>query len=399
VIGPTLSMALKQLLRNRVRTALTSLGILIGVAAVIAMVSIGQAATAAVEGDLSELGDNILFVAPGNPQGPPRPSPAFGALDVEAIEQLPHIASVAPTNSTMARVSNGENSRTAMIFGVTQEYFTVMQRAIVSGRPFDEGELLSGTDVCVVGKTVIDELFGAQDPLDHTVRVGTSACRVVGAVEEKGTNTFGQDQDDFVLLPLPAYQRRVAGNNDVGMILIAAEDSRYTPRVKADLQALMRQRRHIPEGASDDFVVRDMASLAEMLGNISAILTGFLASIAAVSLLVGGIGIMNIMLVSVTERTREIGIRLAVGALGRDVLLQFLVEAVVLSALGGVLGIALGVLGSWGASKALDVPFVVDPGVVGGAFLFSALLGVIFGYFPARRAARMRPIDALRHTG
>ena len=398
MIGATVAMAIKQLARNRVRTALTPLGILIGVAAVIAMVSIGQAATAAVEGDLASLGDALLFVAPGNPDGPPRPAAGFQMADVEAIEGVPQVVSVAPTASSTALITNGDNSRASLVFGVTASYFEVTDRALSAGRLFEDGELVSGADVCIVGPTVADELFGAQDPLDQTLRVATVACIVIGVTEAEGTNTFGQDRDDFVLMPLKAYQRRVQGNRDVGMILILADEGASPDRVKADLEALLRQRRHISEGASDDFVVRDMASLAAMLGNISMILTGFLASIAAVSLLVGGIGIMNIMLVSVTERTQEIGIRLAVGAMGRDVLFQFLVEAVVLSALGGVLGIGLGILGSWGASKALDIPLVIDPAVVAGAFLFSALIGVVFGFFPARRAARMRPIDALRHA-
>ena len=398
MIGTTVSMALKQLGRNRVRTALTSLGILIGVAAVIAMVSIGQAATAAVEGDLASLGDSLLFIAPGNPEGPPRPAQGFRLDDVRAIEEVPRVASVAPTGSLMLRVSNGENNRSAAVFGITASYFEVLDREVPLGRSFDPGELVSGADVCILGVTVLEELFGAMDPLDQTIRVGTSACTVIGVAEEEGTNTFGQDQDDFVLLPLKTFLRRVQGTNDIGMILIRADEDATPETVKADLVALMRERRHVPEGGAEDFVVRDMASLAAMLGNISTILTGFLAAIAAVSLLVGGIGIMNIMLVSVTERTREIGIRLAIGALGRDVLFQFLVEAMVLSALGGALGIGVGILGSWGAAKALDIPFVVDPVVVVGAVLFSALIGVVFGFFPARRAARMRPIDALRHA-
>jgi putative ABC transport system permease protein len=389
VIGPTFAMAIKQLGRNRVRTALTSLGILIGVAAVIAMVSIGQAATAAVEGDLASLGETLLFVAPGNPDGPPRASSGFRQADVTAIEALPHIAGVAPTAASGVLARNGEATRSLQVFGVTDAYFPVMGRTVAAGRRFDAGELVAGADVCVLGATASRELFGAQSALDQTVGLGRSTCRVIGIAQEK---------DDFILLPLRTYQRRVSGSDELGMILVSADEPANTARIKADLEALLRQRRHIAAGASDDFVVRDMQSLAAMLGNVSTILTGFLASIAAVSLLVGGIGIMNIMLVSVTERTREIGIRLAIGALGRDVLLQFLVESMVLSALGGTLGIGLGILGSWGASRALDVPLVVDPRVVGGAFVFSALLGVVFGFFPARRAARMRPIDALRHT-
>ena len=230
-----------------------------------------------------------------------------------------------------------------------------------------------------------------------TLRFGELTCRVVGTLQPKGQNSFGQDQDNLLVMPLRTFQRRLRGDRDVAMMIVSAADGVASKQVQQDIEGLLRQRRHIREGADDDFTVRDMAEVLSMLDSVATILTGFLAAVAAVSLLVGGIGIMNIMLVSVTERTREIGIRLAIGALARDVLLQFLMESMVLSGLGGSLGIAVGVLTAWGASKALDIPLLVDPLTVLAAFAFSALIGVVFGYFPARRAARMRPIDALRH--
>jgi putative ABC transport system permease protein len=243
----------------------------------------------------------------------------------------------------------------------------------------------------------VNELFGAEPPLDRQVRLDKLSCRVVGLLAPKGESTFGRDQDDFVLVPLRTFQRRISGTTDIGFIVVSLEEGADTAEAKSDLEALFRQRRHIRAGADDDFQVRDMAEMISTLQRIASVLTGFLAAIAAVSLLVGGIGIMNIMLVSVTERTREIGIRLAIGARARDVLVQFLVEAMVLSVLGGVLGIALGVLLSWVGSRVLDIPLVVEAQVVALALVFSATIGVLFGYFPARHAARLHPIEALRY--
>lgn len=399
MIWTTLVLALRQLARNKVRTSLTSLGILIGVAAVIAMVSIGRGATAAVEQDLSSLGENLLFVVPGSRHGPGggagRP---FTEGDVTAIgEQVRGVAAVAPLNSRSVVATAGEQTWTTAVTGTSGVYLEVMRWQVDQGRTFEEGELLSGADVCLLGRTVQDELFGAQSPLDQSVRLESLTCRVVGTLQPKGQSTFGQDQDDFVLVPLRAFQRRIQGNRDIATIFVSAVEGADSVQVRQDIEALMRQRRHIREGAEADFTVRDMAELVNMLNSVSGVLTGLLAAVAAVSLLVGGIGIMNIMMVSVTERTREIGIRLAVGALARDVLLQFLVEAMVLAAFGGVAGTIVGVLASWGAAQGLDVPFIVSPAVIGGAVAFSGFIGIVFGFFPARHAARMRPIDALRH--
>ena len=395
-----LTIALRQLVRNKTRTALTSLGILIGVAAVIVMVAIGEGATRSVEDDLASLGQNLLFVVPGSPgaRGPSASAARpFTEADVEAISsQIQSLEAVAPSSSRGVIAEAGERSWTTTVIGTDLAYLAALQWEIDRGREFTEGELMAGADVCLLGDTVAEELFGSGDPLDQVVLLGTVSCRVVGVTVPKGQNTFGQDQDDFIIMPLRGFQRRILGSRDISVLYLWAEEGTDLDLLTEEVTSLMRQRRHIREGSEDDFVVRDMREIASMLDSISGVLTGLLASVAAVSLLVGGIGIMNIMLVSVTERTREIGIRLAVGAQARDVLTQFLVESVVLSGVGGLLGIAVGILGAWAGAELLDIPLVVRPPVVLLSFGVSALIGVLFGFFPARRAARMRPIDALR---
>jgi len=399
MIWTTFRIAVRQLARNPGRTALTSLGVLIGVAAVIAMVSIGEGARRAINDDLAAIGQNLLFVVPGSGRGPGAGSgPPFRDRDVEAVAtEVPGVAIVAPSDSRPGTAVFEERSFATTLTGTTNGYFDAMAWTFDEGRRFEEGELLSGGDVCVAGRTVVEELFDGASAVGATLRFGELTCRVVGTLQPKGQNSFGQDQDNLLVMPLRTFQRRLRGDRDVAMMIVSAADGVASKQVQQDIEGLLRQRRHIREGADDDFTVRDMAEVLSMLDSVATILTGFLAAVAAVSLLVGGIGIMNIMLVSVTERTREIGIRLAIGALARDVLLQFLMESMVLSGLGGSLGIAVGVLTAWGASKALDIPLLVDPLTVLAAFAFSALIGVVFGYFPARRAARMRPIDALRH--
>jgi putative ABC transport system permease protein len=244
---------------------------------------------------------------------------------------------------------------------------------------------------------VHDKLFGRADPLDRNIRVGNVSCEVIGLLESKGQSSFGTDQDDIILMPIRTFHRRIAGNTDISRIMISARDGVETSKVQADIERLLRERRNIAAGAEDDFSVRDMKQIVQATAGTTEMLTRLLSAVAAVSLLVGGIGIMNIMLVSVTERTREIGIRLAIGALERQVLSQFLVEAVVLSLFGGLVGIVLGLGLALLATRGLQVPFMVDPMIVLIAFAFSALVGIVFGFFPARRAAHLNPIDALRH--
>jgi len=396
----TVKLALQAIRRNKLRSFLTVLGIVIGVAAVIAMVTIGNGTTAKVTADLSKLGSNLVFVRPGQ-FGPGRSSEdakPFNARDVEAISlQIPTLRAVAPVAQQMAKIVSGTQNRNATVMGTESGFFIARDWELESGRAFLPGEIRGGRAACVIGRTVRKELFGGADPVGQNIRVKGVSCEVIGVLEAKGESSFGTDQDDIVVMPLRAFQRRLAGNTNISTIYVSAQSGADTAKVQANLERLLRERRGITPGKDDDFTVRDMKQLAQTMAGTTTVLTGLLGAVAAVSLLVGGIGIMNIMLVSVTERTREIGIRLAIGALEGQVLVQFLVEAVVLSLLGGLIGIALGLGLAWLATTGLQVPFLIDPTIILIAFGFSALVGVIFGYFPARRAAHLDPIEALRH--
>jgi putative ABC transport system permease protein len=393
-------LALQAIRRNAMRSFLTVLGIVIGVGAVIAMVTIGNGTTAKVTADLAKLGSNLLFVRPGQ-FGPGRASTdakAFNVRDVEALKtQLAGVRAVAPVAQKSFTVIYGGENRVTVVTGTDLDYFVTQDWMLASGRQFLEGEIRGGRAACILGQTVREKLFGRSNPIGQTIRVKNVSCEVIGLLEPKGQSSTGTDQDDLVLLPMRAYHRRLAGNTDVGSINISARDGVDTAKVQADTERLLRERRNVQRGQEDDFSVRDMKQLAQTTAGTTAMLTGLLGAVAAVSLLVGGIGIMNIMLVSVTERTREIGIRLAIGALESQVLLQFLVEAVVLSLFGGLVGVLLGLGLAWLATAGLQVPFQVDPAIVLIAFGFSAFVGVVFGYFPARRAAGLDPIEALRH--
>ena len=395
----TLRLAAQAILRNPMRSSLTVLGIVIGVAAVIAMVTIGNGTTARVQAQLSELGSNMLFVRPGQ-FGPGRASTqarSFTTKDVAAIRnQISGIRAVAPVVQSSATVIFGGESRTSTVVGTSADYLVVRSWPVSAGRGFLDAEERGGA-VCMIGSTVRTELFGGSEALGQRIRVGKMSCQIVGVLATKGQSGMGTDQDDTVLMPLRTFQRRIAGNSDVDTIMVAARDGVSTKRVQGDLERLMRERRRIAAGREDDFSVNDMTQIAETMSETTTVLTGLLGAVAAVSLLVGGIGIMNIMLVSVTERTREIGIRLAIGALKSQVLTQFLVEATVLALFGGIVGILLGLGLAYVAGLYLALPFVTSPAIIVVAFAFSALIGMAFGYFPARQAAGLNPIEALRH--
>jgi putative ABC transport system permease protein len=395
----TIKLAWQALRRNVLRSLLTVLGIVIGVGAVIAMVTIGNGTTAKVTADLARLGSNLLFVRPGQ-FGPGRASSEakpFNIRDIEALKgQLGSVRAVSAVASKAVTIVYGTENRVTPVYGTDNGYLIAQAWNLKSGRQFLDGELRAGRTACIIGDTVRSKLFGASEPLGRNIRVNRVSCEVIGLLEPKGQSSFGTDQDDIVLMPLRAFQRRLAGNTDVSTILVSAADAADTTKIQVDIEHLLRERRSITQAKEDDFSVRDMKQIAETQTGTTAVLTGLLGAVAAVSLLVGGIGIMNIMLVSVTERTREIGIRLAVGALERQVLLQFLVEATVLSVFGGLIGILVGLLLAWLATSGLRVPFLVDPNIVLVAFAFSALVGIVFGYFPARRAAGLDPIEALR---
>ena len=401
MIWNAVHLALRAIERNVLRSSLTTLGIVIGVAAVIAMVTLGSGATAKVQADISGLGTNMLQIHPGQGMrggGTRSAAPMFKLSDVDAIStQISGIRAVAPYSTQATQAIYGNINWSTVVIGTTNDYLVIRDWPLASGRQFSPGEQRAGSSVCVLGNTVYKTLFGHQDPLDQYVRLQSISCRVIGLLTAKGQSSFGTDQDDFVLMPLRTLQRRLAGTTDINGILVSARDDASTAKVKADLERLFRERRHITKGKDDDFHVMNMQELVSTLTSTTRVLTMLLGAVAAISLLVGGIGIMNIMLVSVTERTREIGIRLAVGALERDVLTQFLIEAVVLASLGGLFGILAGLSAGAIGAHALGVPFVFRPGIVLVAFAFSAAVGILFGFFPARRAARLNPIEALRH--
>jgi len=392
-------LALRELRRNVLRSFLTILGIVIGVASVIVMVTLGSGATVQVSKQIASLGSNLVILLPGQ-MGPGRGSSVapFYDGDVEAIARdIGELKSVAPaaTKSVTAVFAN-KNWATA-VTGTTNDYFATANWVIERGRTFTESELRAGKAVCVIGATVSKELFGAQDPLGNKLRLKNVSCEVIAQLESKGQSVMGRDQDDLIVIPLRTFQRRIAGNRDISLIQVSVRDESAIKRVEAAIERLMRERRHLAPNEENDFSVLDTRQLAQTLTGTTRILTLLLSAVAAVSLLVGGIGIMNIMLVSVTERTREIGIRLAIGAFERDVLTQFLVEAMVLASFGGLFGVLLALAASAVLAQVLQVPLILNPGIMILAFLFSGAVGVIFGYVPARRAAQLDPIEALRH--
>ena len=414
----TLFLALRSIRRNLLRSFLTILGIVIGVSAVITMVTLGRGATQAVQTQISSLGTNLLQVRPGQRLGPGGGggAPAFKEADAQAVlAQIGGVAAVAPeARSGATVVANGRNWSTSVI-GSTNAWFDTGNWKLKAGRPFSDDELRAGAAVCIIGETVRRELYGSQagargpgdttaaelglgEPgLGETLRVKQFSCTVVGVLASKGQAAMGNDQDDTVLLPLRTLQRRVTGNQRVNTLLVSMQDGSDSASLKASLRELLRERRKLAAGDDDNFNVLDTQQLAETLSGTTQVMTTLLGAVAAVSLLVGGIGIMNIMLVSVTERTREIGLRLAIGALEREVLLQFLIEAVALAALGGLVGIVIATGASIGLAAVMQVPYLFDPAINLLSFVFSAGIGVLFGYFPARRAAQMDPIEALRH--
>jgi putative ABC transport system permease protein len=396
-----LVLALREIRRNIMRSFLTSLGIIIGVAAVITMVTLGNGATAKVKAQIASLGTNLLQLRAGQDYGHGgirESAKLFKLADAEAIsKEISGVEAVAPIVMVPTQAIYGNRNWSSTITGSTNGFIATRDWPVNRGRLFSQGETRAGKAVCLLGSTVARELFGAENPLGGTIRLKKLVFKVIGVLTSKGESSFGSDRDDFILIPIRTFQRRIAGNTDVTRVYISVLDGFSIDRTKNDIARLMRERRHLREGEDDDFYIRDMREISRVLSGTTSILTSLLGAIAAVSLLVGGIGIMNIMLVSVTERTREIGTRLAIGALAREVLLQFLVEAVMLSSLGGITGILLALAASAILAKILLVPLVINPGIIILSFGFSAAIGVFFGFFPARNAARLDPIEALRH--
>ncbi|MEH3107282.1 MAG: ABC transporter permease [Sphingomonas fennica] len=400
MLGTTILLAVREIRRHLLRSFLTILGIVIGVAAVVTMVTLGNGTTAAVRDQIASLGSNILQIRPGQGfgrgGGGPAP-PDFKPEDVTAIrDQIGGVTAVAPQAQSSGTVVHNAANWSTTINGTTDDYFVAQQWVLSAGRLFSAAEEQAGKAVCIIGSTVERNLFHGEDPIGQRMRVKDISCDLIGTLVTRGQGGFGNDQDDVVIMPVKAVQRRFTGSRDIRSIMVAVDADYDSQAVQDAITGLLRERRKLGD-REDDFSIFDTRQIADTLSGTTQLLTSIVAAVAGISLLVGGIGIMNIMLVSVTERTREIGIRLAIGAVAREVLLQFLVEAVVLACLGGLVGLALALAASLALAPVMKVPFLFDPQINLLAFGFSALIGIVFGYFPARRAAALNPIDALRH--
>jgi putative ABC transport system permease protein len=401
MFGTTVTLAIRSIARHKLRSFLTILGIIIGVGAVVAMVTLGKATTAAVQQQISALGTNILQVRPGQGfgrgGGGPRP-PDFDTDDVAAVAtQIAGITAVAPqVSSTATAIYEGANWSTT-VQGTTSDVFTVQPWPLAQGRYWTPAEEQAGKAVCIIGNTVRQNLFRGGRAVGQRFRIGAISCDIIGVLTTRGQAGFGGDQDDVVVMPIKTVQRRFTGSQSIRLMLVGVDQTYSTSAVQSGITDLLRERRRIGAGKDDDFNIFDTKQISDTLTGTTTLLTQIVAAVAAISLVVGGIGIMNIMLVSVTERTREIGIRLAIGAVANEVLMQFLVEAVALSMLGGLIGLAVAQLVIAGVTPLMQVPWTFDLQINLIAFAISAVIGVVFGYFPARRAAALNPIDALRH--
>lgn len=393
--------ALREIKRNMMRSILTAIGIVIGIASVIAMVNIGKGASESITKSVSRLGSNTLHIMQGQSYKPGEAhvSIPFTIRDVEvlksAIFTLEAISPIA--TSTMSVLYKDKNYQTG-ITGVDNDYFKVQNWALKEGSYFEKDEIRTGKNVCILGNTIVENLFDDKTSiLGEKIRIKNFTCEVIGTLEKKGANAFGRDQDDVVILPIKTFQRRVAGNKNVSMITVSVKETFPLEQAKSQIRYILREQRNLKANDEDNFRIHSMTSLIDTISEITSMLTVMLGAVAAISLVVGGIGIMNIMLVSVTERTREIGIRMAIGAMPKDILIQFLIEAIVLSGIGGVIGVVAGVAITFGVTKSLDIVMIIDPVITVVALIFSMLMGIIFGIIPARKAANMNPIDALRY--
>jgi putative ABC transport system permease protein len=402
-IGPTFRLAARALRRNKMRSLLTMLGIIIGVGAVIAMVGIGNGARSQVEAQIASLGQNMILIFTGSTtsSGVRTGWGGAGTLKIEDAQaiarEVPGIVAVSEEIRSTSQVAAGNQNWMTQLLGEAPEYFDMRQWELAGGVAFTEQEVRAASKVAVIGKTTAAQLFGTADPVGQIIRIKNVPFLITGLLKSKGMSLMGSDQDDVVIVPYTTAMKRLTGDTKLRSINVQAESATIIPQAQQQITALLRQRHHITQGRDDDFTVRSQQEIAEMATATSKILTVLLGAIASVSLIVGGIGIMNIMLVSVTERTREIGIRMAVGAHGADILLQFLIEAITLSSLGGVIGIALGFGVSEILARTAGWPTMIPPSAVLASFLFSAAVGVFFGLYPARKAAALDPIDALRY--
>jgi len=398
-----LRVALRAIARNKMRSGLTVLGIVIGVGAVITMVAIGEGASSMVQSQVASLGDNIVNIFPGSfghggAHGGAGSAASLDEEDAQAIAtRVSTIKAVSAIAQSHAQVVFGNQNWATSVMGVSPDFLAIRAWNLVLGSNFTDSAVRSGAKVCILGQTIVDNLFGTQDPIGQTIRVQKMPFTVIGVLARKGQNTWGRDQDDTILMPYTTVMKKLQGTTKLSMILASASTLAETPQATEEITQLLRARHRIPPSQDDDFTVRTQQDLADVVGSTAKVMRILLAAIASVSLLVGGIGIMNIMLVSVTERTREIGTRMAVGAKAWHVMMQFLAESVVLASLGGLAGIALGIAAAKIVGRFAHWPILVAPESVALAFLFAAAIGVFFGYWPARKASRLDPIEALRY--
>jgi putative ABC transport system permease protein len=402
-VGPTFKIAFRALRRNKLRSVLTALGIIIGVAAVIAMVGIGNGAKAQVEAQIASLGENVILIFSGSTTSSGIRTGWGGAgtlkiEDADAIRrEVPGILNVSEEVVSNSQIASGNQNWFTRIYGESAEYLDIRQWALSDGAPFTDQDVRSANKVCVIGATTASQIFGSSDAVGQALRIKNVPFTVTGVLTRKGLSTQGVDQDDVVIMPFTTAMKRVAGGTTLRNINVQVGDAKDLALAQQQIIDLLRQRHNIRAGRDDDFTVRNQQEIADAQTAATDVMTGLLAAIAGVSLIVGGIGIMNIMLVSVTERTREIGTRMAVGAHGRDILTQFLIEAVSLSSIGGLIGIIVGVVGSKAISAVKHWPSLISPSSIIVAFLFSAAVGIFFGFYPARKAAQLDPIEALRY--
>lgn len=398
-----LKIALKALNNNKLRCFLTMLGIIIGVASVITMLAIGQGSKNSIKAQISEMGSNMIMIHPGNMQrGGVRQSAddmqTLEVSDYEALQSLPGIAAISPSVNSGGQFVNGNNNYPSTMYGITPDYLEIRKLKVKDGTMFTEQDIKQAAKVCILGKTVVDNLFpGGEDPVGRVVRFGKIPMTVIGVLESKGTNSMGQDQDDVVLAPYTTVMKRVLAIDYIQGIFASAVNEDETEETIESVTEMLRSRHKLKEDADDDFQIRSQQELSEMMNSTSDMMTVLLACIAGISLLVGGIGIMNIMYVSVTERTREIGLRMSIGARGIDILSQFLIEAVIISVTGGVIGILVGVFASWLVTVIAHWPVYIQMYSVGLSFAVCTVTGVFFGWYPAKKASNLDPIEAIRY--
>jgi putative ABC transport system permease protein len=390
---------------NGLRTALTMLGMVIGVAAVVLMLAVGQGAQYTVNQSIASMGSNLFIVLSGaSTSGGLRfgsgSVPTLTVNDAQALAQIPSVRAVSPSYPGNAQLAHGANNWSTIVTGSTPDYFTVRNWTLDAGHPFEESDVRGATRVVVLGQTVAKNLFGEEDPTGKTIRIKNMPFLVVGLLSAKGQSLDGRDQDDTAVVPVTTAQRKLFGNQFPGTVrylMVQARSTETMDEAQREMGQVLRQRHHLAEESENDFTIRNLTSVAQSAAGSAQAMSFMLGAIASISLLVGGIGIMNIMLVSVTERTREIGIRMAIGARRRDILLQFLLEALIICIVGGLVGVLLGVGGAWLVSSMAEMAVVVTVWSILLSFAFSAAIGVFFGYYPARRAAMLKPVEALRY--